>query len=140
MNRILKIACLLAATGTLTLAQPPRSAVKMGHAMKMVPYDVSSETTITGSVQDVLQPIMGRMTGTHLIVKTETETIEVHVGPTDFVTNEGFAFAKGDSVQILGSKVNIDGKDALISREVTKNGKTLTLRDKSGRPLWASHK
>ena len=95
--------------------------------MKMVPYEVSSETTITGTVEDVLQPHMGRMMGTHLIVKTATETIEVHVGPSDFVTKEGFTFAKGDSIQVLGSKVTIDGKEALISREVTKDGKTLTL-------------
>lgn len=114
-------------------------SVKQG-GMKMTRYDVSSETTITGTVQDVLQPRRGRMMGTHLIVRTATETIEVHVGPSDFVTNQGFSFAKGDAVEILGSKVTIDGKEALIAREVTKDGKTLTLRDKTGRPLWAGRK
>jgi hypothetical protein len=140
MNRMLKIGCLVAATCALTLAQPPQGGMKMGHGMKMLPYDVSSEATITGTVQDVLQPHMGQMMGTHLVVKTATETIEVHVGPSSFVTKEGFAFAKGDSVQVLGSKVTIDGKEALISRELTKDGKTLTLRDKTGQPLWAGHK
>lgn len=139
MNRMLKIGCLLAATCALTLAQPPTGGMRHGH-MKMVPYEVSSETTITGTVEDVLQPHMGHMMGTHLIVKTATETIEVHVGPSNFVTKEGFAFGKGDSIQVLGSKVTIDGKEALISREVTKDGKTLILRDKTGRPLWAGHK
>jgi hypothetical protein len=108
--------------------------------MKMAPYDVSTETTITGTVQDILHPQMGRMNGTHLLVKTESETIEVHVGPSDFVANAGFTFAKGDSVQVLGSKVTIDGKEALIAREVTRDGKTLTLRDKTGRPMWAGRK
>ncbi len=111
-----------------------------GMNMKMMRYDASTETTITGTVQDVLHPQMGRMNGTHLLVKTETETIEAHVGPSDFVTGEGFSFAKGDSVQVLGSRVTIDGKAALIAREVTKDGKTLTLRDKTGRPLWAGRK
>ncbi len=103
-------------------------------------YDASTETNITGTVQDILHPQMGRMNGTHLLVKTETETIEVHVGPSNFVTNEGFTFAKGDSVQVLGSKVTMGGKEALIAREVTRDGKTLTLRDKTGRPLWAGRK
>ncbi|MGP0075028.1 MAG: hypothetical protein ACLPWF_24215 [Bryobacteraceae bacterium] len=140
MNRMLRIGCLLAATCALILAQPPTGAMKMGQGMKMTRYDISTETTITGTVQDVLQPHMGRMMGTHLIVKTATETIEVHVGPSNFVASEGFTFAKGESVQILGSRVTIDGKEALISREVTKDGKTLTLRDKTGRPLWAGRK
>jgi DNA/RNA endonuclease YhcR with UshA esterase domain len=105
--------------------------------MSMPRYDVASETTITGTVEDVLQPQMGRMMGTHLMVKTDAGTIEVHVGPANFVNREGFTFAKGDEVQVLGSKVTIGGKEALIARDVTKDGKTLTLRDKTGRPLWA---
>jgi len=108
--------------------------------MKMTRYEVSTEATITGTVEDVLQPQQGRMMGTHLVVKTATETIEVHVGPSNFVSGKGFTFAKGDSVQVVGSKVTIEGKEALIAREVTRGGKTLTLRDKTGRPLWAGRK
>lgn len=139
MNRIMKIGCLAAVGCALMLAQPPQGGMRHG-GMKMAPYDVSTETTITGTVQDILHPQMGRMNGTHLLVKTESETIEVHVGPSDFVANAGFTFAKGDSVQVLGSKVTIDGKEALIAREVTRDGKTLTLRDKTGRPMWAGRK
>jgi len=108
--------------------------------MKMTRYEVSTEATITGTVEDVLQPQRGRMMGTHLVVKTSAETIEVHVGPSNFVSGKGFTFAKGDSVQVVGSKVTIEGKEALIAREVTRDGKTLTLRDETGRPLWAGRK
>ena len=135
MIRILKIGSFVAATCALVLAQPPGGGMKRG--MRMPRYDATTEITITGTVQDVLHPQMGRMSGTHLLLKTETETIEVHVGPSNFVSSEGFTFAKGDSVQVLGSKVTIGGKQALIAREVTKDSKTLTLRDKTGRPLWA---
>jgi len=139
MNRMLKIGCLLAAACALALAQPPECCMKHG-GMKMAPYEVSTEATITGTVEDVLQPQRGRMMGTHLVVKTSAETIEVHVGPSNFVSGKGFTFAKGDSVQVVGSKVTIEGKEALIAREVTRGGKTLTLRDKTGRPLWAGRK
>jgi len=139
MNRMLKIGCLLAAACALALAQPPECCMKHG-GMKMAPYEVSTEATITGTVEDVLQPQRGRMMGTHLVVKTSAETIEVHVGPSNFVSGKGFTFAKGDSVQVVGSKVTIEGKEALIAREVTRDGKTLTLRDKTGRPLWAGRK
>ncbi len=138
MIRILKIGSLVAAACALALAQPPGGGAKKG--MRMPNYDASTEITLTGTVQDVLHPQMGRMNGTHLLLKTETETIEVHVGPSNFVVAEGFTFAKGDSVQAVGSKVTIGGKEALIAREVTKDSRTLTLRDKMGRPLWAGRK
>ena len=138
MTRILKIGFLVAAACALAFAQPPGGGMKKG--MRMPRYDASTEITITGTVQDVLHPQMGRMEGTHLLLKTETETIEVHVGPSNFVSGKGFTFAKGDSVQVLGSKVTVGGNPAVLAREVTKDSKTLTLRDKTGRPLWAGRK
>jgi hypothetical protein len=108
--------------------------------MKMQRYDPSTETNITGTVQDVLQPQRGRMTGTHLVVKTETGTTEVHLGPASFLTRQGFSFVKGDAVEIIGSKVTISGTEALLAREVSKDGKKLTLRDKTGRPMWAGRR
>ena len=138
MIRILKIGSLVAAACALVLAQPPGGGMKKN--TRMPRYDASTEITLTGTVQDVLHPQMGQMKGTHLLLKTETEMIEIHVGPSNFVSSKGFTFAKGDSIQVLGSKVTIDGKEALIAREVTKDSKTLTLRDKTGRPLWAGWK
>ncbi len=114
--------------------------MSMKQNMPMMRYDVSTETTITGTVQEVLRPQHSGMMGTHLTVKTATETIEVHLGPSDFIANAGFNFAKGDSVRVLGSIVMMDDGEFLIAREVTKDGKTLTLRDKTGRPLWAAQK
>jgi hypothetical protein len=151
MYRILLIGFLLLFTSGLAGAQPGQSCMKQsgmnmkgGMNMKDMPmnmkdmpgmrYDVSTETTITGTVQDVLRPQNGRMMGIHLTVKTATETIEVHLGPSDFIANAGFSFAKGDSVQVLGSIVMMDDGEFLIAREITKDGKTLKLRDKTGRP------
>lgn len=138
MTGILKIAFLATAVCALAFAQPPAGGMKKG--MRMPRYDASTEITVTGTVQDVLHPQMGRMEGTHLLLKTETETLEVHLGPSSFVSGKGFSFAKGDSVQVLGSKVTVGGNPAVLAREVTKDGKTLTLRDKTGRPLWAGRK
>jgi hypothetical protein len=72
-----------------------------------------------------------------LIVKTDKETLEVHLGPTAFLEKEKFTFAKGDQIEVTGSKVKIEGADALIAREVKKGGKTLTLRDAQGVPAWS---
>lgn len=106
-------------------------------------YDVKKEATITGTVESVenISGTGGRgrhsMGGTHLVVKTEKEAVAVHVGPTTYLAEKGITLAKGDTVEILGSRVTVENQPVLIAREIKKGGKTWTLRDPSGRPLWA---
>jgi DNA/RNA endonuclease YhcR with UshA esterase domain len=101
-------------------------------------YDPKTETTVTGLVEEVQTlPGKGANTGTHLMLKTEKGMLDVHVGPTAYLSSKGFTFAKGDTVEVLGSKVTLDGKDAVIAREVKSSGKTLTLRNAAGKPMWS---
>jgi hypothetical protein len=79
----------------------------------------------------------GGMMGTHLVVKTGDENRTVMLGPPRFIANRGFAFVKGDTVEITGSKVKMGGSEHIVARQVVKDGKTLTLRDKTGTPEWA---
>jgi len=105
-------------------------------------YDVKTETTITGTVESVenITGTGGRgrgMGGTHLVVKTEKDSVEVHVGPTAYLAEKGITLAKGDTLEILGSRVTIDDETLLIARQIKKGGNTWTLRDASGRPAWS---
>ena len=106
-------------------------------------YDVKTETTITGTVESI-ETITGPggrgrrgLGGTHLIVKTKTDTLEVHVGPTAYLTEQKITLAKGDTVEILGSRVTIDDEPVLLARQITTGANKWTLRDASGRPLWS---
>ena len=109
-------------------------------------YNASSETTIKGTVESVDQGAQGMMMkmgmgmGTHLSVKTAEGQKQVMLGPSNFISSKGFTFSKGDEVEVTGSKVTMAGADYLIAREVVKGGKTLTLRDKTGRPEWSGGK
>jgi hypothetical protein len=104
-------------------------------------YNPASEVTIKGTVEEVKEQTCSscgwNQTGTHLSVKADTETFDVRLGPTRFLANNNFSFAKGDKVELIGSKVKIDNVDAIIAREVKKGDKTLTLRDTQGFPAWA---
>jgi hypothetical protein len=100
-------------------------------------YNPDTETSIKGIVQEVKQATCGRMMGTHVVLKSGDESREVMLGPSTFITSKGFAFAKGDSLEVTGSKVTVNGINYIIAREVVKDGKTLTLRDKSGKPQWS---
>lgn len=113
------------------------SAFQMQHDMGMQ-YDKKTEVTLTGTVESVMEvPGTGGMSGTHLELKTETETIHVHLGPTAFVAKQGVAFAQHDHVSVTGSRIKGEGFEAILARSVKTGDKTITLRDEKGMPRWS---
>jgi hypothetical protein len=100
-------------------------------------YNPATETTLNGTIEAVTEGARGQMMGTHLTVRAADGVREVMLGPTQFIASKHFSFAKGESVQITGSKVTMSGTEYVVAREVVKDGKTLTLRDKTGTPEWA---
>jgi hypothetical protein len=106
---------------------------------KMARYDTATETNFKGTVEEVKVYSRGGMGGggTHLIVKGDDQTLEIHLGPTDFLSKQGMSFAKGDQVTVTGSKVKLGDAEVILAREVKKGDKTLTLRDAQGLPAWS---
>jgi DNA/RNA endonuclease YhcR with UshA esterase domain len=103
-------------------------------------YEASDEVTIQGTVQDVQEfycPISGRV-GTHLTVKTENGNIQVHVAPAAFLSDHNLSFRRGDSVQVVGSRVIFQGHGAVIARAATLRGQTIAFREANGHPLWTN--
>jgi DNA/RNA endonuclease YhcR with UshA esterase domain len=114
------------------------AALAQGPSPRRRRYDPKTEITVKGTVEDV-QQYTGRhgMTGVHLILKTDSSTLDVHVGPSAYISQQHFSFAKGDSIEVVGSKITLRGTETLLAREITKDGKTLVLRDAQGIPQWA---
>jgi hypothetical protein len=102
-------------------------------------YDPKTVETVSGEVVLVEQTKatkrMGR--GVHLILKTDKETIPVHLGPAWYVERQQPAIAPKDHVEVKGSRVTFEGKPAIIAAEVRKGDETLVLRDDAGVPAWA---
>ena len=102
-------------------------------------YDPATEVTLSGTVDEVVTipgPREG-MDGIHLVLRTAAGVRGVHVGPVTFMSNQGFAFAAGDAITVVGSIVTIEGREALIAREIRNGDTVLTLRNAEGIPLWA---
>jgi hypothetical protein len=101
-------------------------------------YDPATETTVKGTIAEVKQ-VGGRRgwNGTHLVLKTQAGQMDVHVGPSAYIAAQGFSFAPGEQVEVLGSQVKMGDSDALIAREIRKQDKLLTLRDAQGMPRWS---
>ena len=109
-----------------------------GQGKGMPRYDASTEVTMTGTVEKI-ESHVGKMgwNGTHVRVRFEAETLIVHVGPTPYLTQEGFALAEGDQIEVIGSKIKFEGNDVLVAREIRKGDKMLTLRNRQGIPVWS---
>jgi len=101
-------------------------------------YNPKTMEKITGEVISVeLVPARrGNHYGVHLMIKSAGEDIPVHLGPEWFMEDQDTLIEAKDMVEITGSRVTFDGKSAIIAAEVKKGEETLTLRDKSGIPIW----
>jgi hypothetical protein len=102
-------------------------------------YDAKTVETVTGEVVNVqtFTPRKGMGAGLHLQLKTDTETLPVHLGPVWYLENQDVRIEAKDVVDVKGSRVTFEGKPALIAVEVKKGDDTLRLRDQDGYPAWA---
>lgn len=124
-------AVIAALAATLAFGQKPAN----NNAPK---YNVATEVTLKGVVQDVQEfqcPVSGGL-GAHLLVKAQDKTILVHLARSKFLKEYEFSFAKGDEVEVLGSKVKMGEEEVILAREITRGQNTFKFRDKKGNPLW----
>lgn len=102
-------------------------------------YNPQTIETISGDVVSVhkIKPMKGMHYGIHVLVKTNTETISVHLGPGWFVENQDVKIAPNDKLEVKGSRIIFEGKPAIIAAEVKKGEDVLMLRDVNGFPVWS---
>jgi DNA/RNA endonuclease YhcR with UshA esterase domain len=125
---------LLLSGATITLvSQEKHSQTPAGYT-----YIPTSEQTLRGWVvetKDFQCPVTGTV-GSHLTVKNETGSMEIHLAPASFMKQYEINIRKGDSVTVVGSRITFEGKTALIAKSVAIGNETYNFRDQSGRPLW----
>jgi hypothetical protein len=102
-------------------------------------YDPKAVETISGEVTvvDRITPVKGMSGGVHMNVKTDKETISVHLGPSWYLENQDVKIAAKDKVEVKGARTTFAGKPAIIATEVKKGDEVLKLRDDSGFPVWS---
>ncbi|RJQ39332.1 MAG: DNA-binding protein [Nitrospiraceae bacterium] len=102
-------------------------------------YNPKTIESISGEVASVekISPIKGMCYGVHLILKTDKETISIHLGPGWYIENQDIKIQPKDRIEVKGSRITFQGSPAIIAAEVKKADKILRLRDESGIPFWA---
>ncbi|MDD3580458.1 MAG: DNA-binding protein [Desulfobacca sp.] len=142
LTGLLIFTLVLGLTGPV-LAQPRGAGAGAGKGPKAGRfYDLNTVTTIKGTVESLeTLPSVGRRGGKGmewqgLVLKTDKETINVHLGPVGYASEQGVEPKVGDTIEVTGSKITRDQKTVLLAAEVKANDKILKLRDEQGRPLW----
>jgi len=102
-------------------------------------YNPKTTETIRGEVLNIttFSPMRGMSNGLQLKVKTDKETIMVHLGPLWYLQNQDVGINPGDRIDLTGSRVGLDNQQqCIIAAEVKRGDDFLKLRDKNGLPLW----
>jgi hypothetical protein len=102
-------------------------------------YNPKTVETISGEVVsiDKITPMKGMSYGVHMTVKTDKETISVHIGPGWFIENQDVKIEQKDKIEVKGSRITFQGKPIIIAAEVKKGDEILKLRDENGFPFWS---
>jgi hypothetical protein len=108
-------------------------------------YDPKNVVTIHGQVEKVeTKSRPGRLGGEGkpgrqaqiAYLKTDRGTVLVHLGPARFLEEQQFAPKVGDTMSVTGSKLTTGRGEVILAAEVKSGGRTLTLRDAQGIPVW----
>jgi len=70
-------------------------------------------------------------------VKTDKDTVSVHLGPSWYLENQDVKIDPKDKVEVKDSRITFGGKPAIIAAEVKKGDEVLKLRDDNGFPVWS---
>jgi hypothetical protein len=127
-------AILLFLAGCMVLATSSLFAQKTGPK-----YDFANEVKLKGTVEEI-KMVPGDFEGVHVMLKTSSETILVHLAPEGFLKMLDFIANKGDALEITGCKITGEMGPEVLAREVVSGNNSMTLRDKKGLPAWAGMK
>jgi hypothetical protein len=108
-------------------------------------YDSKNVVTVQGQVEKVEtmsrpsrrggEAMPGRQSQV-VSLKTDQGTVLVHLGPAKFLEQQQFTPKVGDNMSVTGAKMTTGKGEVILAAEVKSGGKTLTLRDAQGVPVW----
>lgn len=101
-------------------------------------FDSRAVETIRGEVLAIekIIPLKGMSCGVQLVVRTETDTIAVHLGPEWFMENQDMQIERQDIIEVKGSRITFNGQAIIIAAEILRRTEILRLRNNIGLPAW----
>lgn len=100
-------------------------------------YNLANEKTISAKVVGVQteEPAPGE-TIAFLAVTVDGKPLRIFLAPPAWMEKQNFQFTPGAAAEITGVPGYRLNGDAMMPRTITIGSKTLTLRDRAGKPLF----
>jgi hypothetical protein len=120
---------------TAALASPEAALGDGSAPVRM--WNPATVATVTGTVEAVERVEMGGWSCLRLRLVTPQGALQVRVGPDGFVAETKVVFAKGDKLEVKGSRLKFAGEDSMVAAEILRGAERIVLRDPAGKPAWA---
>ena len=114
-------------------------AAAQGTLMLMRNYNPQTVTTMKGVVESLeTLPPKSKAPGAirSAVLKTEQGKITVYLAPDSYLQEQKISLKAGDELEVTGSKVTLGQQPSLIAKDLRVGGKSITLRDERGEPVW----
>ena len=101
-------------------------------------YNAADEVTVAGRVQEVHEfdcPVSEGELTTHLMLKTANGIVQVHLAPARIMAGQKLSFPPGDQIEVVGAKIQLNGTNGVIAREITRGNESFIFRDREGKLL-----
>jgi|HubBroStandDraft_6_1064221.scaffolds.fasta_scaffold1788334_2 hypothetical protein len=117
--------------GGVALAQEPATVPTRPAAG----YDLQREGTVVGTVVSYTQASTTPPLGAHVILKTSSGNLDVHLGDPRLLQANHFDIQTGDTLRIVGEAVNFGKGTQFVARVVQNGTQALQVRSIRGVPL-----
>jgi DNA/RNA endonuclease YhcR with UshA esterase domain len=98
-------------------------------------YDTTKEVTLTGTVTSVVKaPARGTevMVGSHLVMQTNTGSVDTSLGKYALRGKGALSVTTGDRVQVTGIMKTVQDKQVFVARVIITNGHAYAIRNEHG--------
>ena len=106
-------------------------------AKKTSPYTPENLSTLTGTVKQLIAPAAGKSGAeVKMLLATDTTTTDISLAPAGYLTRIGLALKQDDKVTVTGWTIDLKKGTRFDVQDVTQDGKTYPIRNKTGGKLW----
>ena len=106
-------------------------------------YDTTTVETLEGTIAriDTMESRRnGWMKGLHLQLDTGEETVDVHLGPMAYLTQQGIALDVGQTVRVRGARMMDNDAPVMLAAELHHGDQSWMLRETNGTPMWSGQR
>ncbi len=119
------------------VAQTPAQTVATPtHSDAPLRYDISQETTLNGTVADLLtKPALGMLPGSHLLLTTLNGTVDVSLGAFALQGKGALSVSAGQQVEVTGVMKRVQRNQVFLARAVKVRDTVFAIRNDHGLPV-----